>query len=283
MAKKSSKKSSRKKKKSFSALALKYLFLGIWYALKYICIGIFSVFKWIFLKIKGKVKEKKEAAEAADESERELPKGPVSEIKIIETVKGDYDSFLDKLKESDSLIGLVIGARGSGKTAVALSIIENIRGQKKNVFAMGISNLPKWIKTIENIDEIKNDSLVVIDEGGILFSSRNSMSDANKLLSQLLFIARHKNLTILFISQNSSNLEINTLRQADFMIFKKSSLLQKNFERKIVAKIYEEYVDGFEKHKDKKGLTLVYSDDFVGFVENTLPSFWSSKVSKSFR
>ena len=99
---------------------------------------------------------------------------------------------------------------------------------------------------------------------------------------QTLRIARHKNLTILFVSQNSSNLEINTLRQADFLVLKRSSLLQKNFERKIVAKIYGEHSDKFENYKAVKGLALIYAEDFVGFVENDLPSFWSSKVSKSF-
>ena len=260
--------------------------MGIWLIFKYICIAVYSVFKGIYLGICElfKKKDKTEiASSSAKEQKKEFPKGHVSQIKVIETIKGDYAAFWDNLKDADSLIGLVIGARGSGKTAAALSIAENLRSSKKKVFAMGFTSLPSWIKIVNNIDEIQNDSLVVADEGGILFSSRDSMSNSNKLLSKLLFIARHKNLTILFISQNSSNLEINTLRQADFMVLKKSSLLQKNFERKIVAKIYSDNAAGFEKHKEIKGLSLIYSDNFIGFVENGLPSFWSSKVSKSFK
>ena len=37
------------------------------------------------------------------------------------------------------------------------------------------------------------------------------------------------------------------------------------------------------KLKDKKGLTYIYSEEFRGFIANKLPSFWTQKISKSFR
>lgn len=272
----------RKKRSNAFFLVFKYFFLGIWYAFKYMGIGIYHTCRLICSGI-GKIFNRENSVVLRAKKRYFPSKAKVSKIRILETVKGDYSVFWNKLKESDSLIGIVIGARGSGKTAIALRMAENLQDCKKKMFAMGFSELPSWIEIVDNIDEIKNDSLVIIDEGGILFSSRDSMSNSNKLLSELLFIARHKNLTILFISQNSSNLEINTLRQADFLILKRSSLLQKNFERKIIAKIYDEYNDKFEKYKDVKGHALVYSNDFVGFIENDLPSFWSTNVSKGFR
>ena len=299
--KKSSKKSASKKvvkknkgydhiKSGFTGawLVLKYVGLGIWYFFKYIYLGIVWIAKLIAGGFSKSVEDKdsKESKRKSKKIKGELSSTEyVSKINVVETLKGKYNSFWSKITTADSLIGIVIGARGSGKSAISLSIAENLRGTKKRFFAMGFPNstLPHWITVVETVDAIENDAFVIVDEGGILFSSRESMSDANKLLSDLLFIARHKNLSILFVSQNSSNLEINTLRQADFLILKKSSLLQKNFERKIVAKIYEEYSDGFEKYKKNKGIALLYSDDFIGFIENELPSFWSMKVSKSFR
>jgi hypothetical protein len=95
-------------------------------------------------------------------------------------------------------------------------------------------------------------------------------------------IARHKNLSVLFISQNSSNLDVNILRQADCMLLKPSSLLQKDFERKKITEIYEEVKEDFQRLKDHKGLTYIYSEEYRGFVENDLPSFWSQGISKSF-
>lgn len=299
--KKSSKRSASKKvaKKNRGYTHVKSVFTGMWLVLKYIGLGIWYFFKHIYIGIVwlaklivgGFSKSLDDKDSKVSKKESKQIKGElssteqISKINVVKTLKGKYDSFWSKITTVDSLIGIVIGARGSGKSAISLSIAENLRGTKKRFFAMGFPNssLPHWITVVENVDAIENDAFVIVDEGGILFSSRESQSGANKLLSDLLFIARHKNLSILFVSQNSSNLEINTLRQADFLIFKKSSLLQKNFERKIVAKIYEEYSEDFEKYKNNKGVALLYSDDFIGFIENELPSFWSMKVSKSFR
>ena len=108
------------------------------------------------------------------------------------------------------------------------------------------------------------------------------MSNANKLLSGLMMVARHKNISIIFISQNSSNLEVNILRQADFLALKPSSLLQKDFERKIVQKIYESVDKYFKRFKEDRGLVYIYSGKFRGFVSNPLPSFWGEGVSKGF-
>lgn len=228
----------------------------------------------------------KNSEENSTKKKRESIKAVFSPFKIIETIYGDYKKWVDKNIESDSQIGIIIGARGSGKTAFGIKFIENIYAQnKEKCFAMGFKpeELPSWIKVVSDISEIENDSWVLIDEGGILFSSRSSMSSANKLLSQLILIARHKNINIVFISQNSSNLEINILRQADFLALRKSSLLQKDFERKIIQKMYTETQNKFEKYKGDKGITYIHSEQFRGFVSNPLPSFWKEEISKSFK
>mgnify|MGYP001562619392 FL=1 len=165
-------------------------------------------------------------------------------------------------------------------------MLENIYAKtSRKCYAIGFkeNEMPSFVDVVEKTDEIENDGFVLIDEGGVLFSSRRAMSTANKMLSDLILISRHKNLTILFISQNSSNLDVNIIRQADFLILKPSSLLQKDFERKIVKDLYDKTKDKFDKYNDRIGLTYLYSDDFTGFVTNKLPSFWSENISKSFR
>ena len=126
-------------------------------------------------------------------------------------------------------------------------------------------DMPIWIDVVEDIKQLKNKSFVLIDEGGILFSSRSSMAEPNKLLSELMFIARHKSISIIFISQNSANLEINAIRQADYLVLKPSSLLQKDFERKKIKEIYEDIGAKLKKYKkdNVKGITYIYSDEFT--------------------
>lgn len=206
-------------------------------------------------------------------------------LMIINSKHGSLDTFEQFLLVNKSTIGLILGARGTGKSALGMCLLENFAAKtSKNIYAMGFqqSSLPAWIKVTAAISEIKSNAALLVDEGGIEFSSRDAMSNANKLLSEILLIARHKDLSVIFITQNSSNLEINAIRQADYLLLKPSSLLQKDFERKKIKEVYEGVANEFEKYKDVQGLTYVYTDKFTGFVTNTLPTFWSEKVSKGY-
>ena len=205
---------------------------------------------------------------------------------LLKNLKGTFSSFEEKLLSEQSTIGIILGARGTGKTAIGLKLLENIHSKTgRTVYTMGFKteDLPHWILNIDSIDDVKNDGAVLLDESGIQFSSRESMSNINKLLSNLLLISRHKDLTLLFISQSSSNLDINILRQSDFLILKPSSLLQKDFERKKINDIYKEAEKDFKHFKEDKGLAYIYSEAYKGFISNPLPSFWTSNVSKAFR
>lgn len=224
---------------------------------------------------------------AAAEARKPRAGAAYVEINAVNVVDGSLEGFEEKLLNSKSTVGLIIGARGSGKSALGLRILENVHAKtNRKVCAMGFGegSLPRWVKVIGNAEDIENGSFVLVDEGGIIFSSRDSMSDANKLLSNLLLIARHKDLSVLFISQNSANLEVNAIRQADYLLLRKPSLLQKDFERKKIREVYEQAERNFrESGVDVAKATFVYSDEFRGIVENALPSFWSEEVSKSFK
>ena len=218
-------------------------------------------------------------------TKREAMTAQYEPFTVTETKQGNFQAFEKHIFASDSTIGIIVGARGSGKTGFGIKLLENLYAKhKKKCFAIGFieQEMPSWITVAEDPQQLENNGFVLIDEGGILFSSRKSMTSANKMLSDLLLIARHKNLSILFIAQNSSNLDVNIIRQADYLVVKKPSLLQKDFERKFIQDIYNKVGDEFKKYGDKKGVTYIYADKFTGFVENPLPSFWSVKISKSF-
>ncbi|MFH1238114.1 MAG: zonular occludens toxin domain-containing protein [archaeon] len=267
----------KKRKKKVSKF-LRYLGKGLLFIVKlpYYC------FKGAYLLDK-KISEKDR--EVKVKKKRDSINSKYEKFKIIHVIEGDYSEWVNDVSKSDSQMGIILGARGSGKTAFAIKFLENFYSKyEKECFAIGFrkEELPSWINVVSDIGEIKNNSMVLIDEGGVLFNSRSSMSSANKLLSQLIMVARHKNISIIFISQNSSNLEVNILRQADFLVLKPSSLLQKDFERKIVQKIYESADKDFERFKEHQGLTHIYSGKFRGFVSNPLPSFWKEGISKGF-
>lgn len=285
------KKRTKKKLQKFSAklvrgllvLILVYPFKLIWFLLKQLY--------HIFFKRKKSKEQKKISKKKSKEIINEIQQGkkkhtakeePFDELRA---KKGELDPFLERIYSNKSMIGLILGARGTGKSALGMRILENVKAKTgRNIYALGFkpTTLPRWITVVNSVSSIENNSFVLVDEGGIEFSSRNSMSDANTLLSELLLIARHKDLSILFITQNSANLEVNVIRQADYLLLKPSSLLQKDFERKKIKEIYSSAESDFLSLAAHRGLTYIYADTYRGFVTNTLPSFWNEQVSKGY-
>ena len=273
------KKSTKKKIKKAVSYSLKgILKLIIVYPAK----GLWKLGKLIINKIKKSPDSSvgKKTAKGKVKAEAGYEK-----LDVVKQIKGNLAPFEKKLYSSKSTIGLILGARGSGKSAIGMRLLENFKVKsKKKIYALGFKaeSLPKWITVVSKVEDIENGSVILVDEGGIEFSSRKSMSDANTVLSDLLLIARHKDLSVMFITQNSANLEINVIRQADYLLLKPSSLLQKDFERKKIKDIYVSAASGFEEFKETVGLMYIYADSFQGFVTNGLPGFWSDKVSKGY-
>jgi hypothetical protein len=288
--KKKTKKKIGKVVQGFFKLVIVYPIKGLWFILEQLYILIQDALSQT--KKSNKVASKRTSAEKPVQTQEKEPEiGRIISTPIfhalreIKPLEGDFTNFQELLYTNKSTVGLIIGARGTGKSAIGMRILENFKTKtKKNIYALGFKStaLPTWITIIHNIKDIDNNSVLLIDEGGIEFSSRKSMSNANTLLSEVLLIARHKDLSVLFITQNSSNIEINVIRQADYLILKPSSLLQKDFERKKIQKIYEEVEDEFKEFKADVGLTHIFSNNYRGFVSNTLPSFWSEDVSKGY-
>jgi len=278
------KKSKKSNKSTSKDSGIVIFFKVILWPFKILFIIISWIFKIIILGIEKLIELLKKRKEKSIENNPHKIDYYVP-LKTIKSISGNFQTFENMLSKKDSTIGIILGARGSGKSAFGLKLLENLHALSgRKIFALGFKTdeLPHWIHAIEDIEAIENNSYVLIDEGGILFNARKGFSDANQLLSKLLLIARHKDLSIMFISQNSSNLEINAIRQADYLVLKPSSLLQLDFERKKIKDIYVEASEDFAKFKKVKGLTYIYSDTFKGFVTNSLPTFWTQSISKSF-
>jgi len=82
---------------------------------------------------------------------------------IIESVKGDYKSFEKKIL-NHSIIMLITGKRGSGKTALGMKFLELFKEKdKKKIMAMGFddANLPWKIKKINDIEDAKKNSIKI--------------------------------------------------------------------------------------------------------------------------
>ncbi len=204
------------------------------------------------------------------------------DFNIVKQMSGNYEDFKNRLRNS-SLIMLITGKRGSGKTALGFKLLDAVRGKRK-AYYLGEGKLPKFIKKVSDIKDVRNNSILLVDEAAIAYSSRSSMKKSNKVLGELMAIARHKNLSLIIITQNSAMIDLNVMRLSDTLIFKEPSLLQSRFERKSILDLFRKAEEQFKKinSADRKKHFYVLDDEFEGILDFSLPDFWSDKISKSF-
>ncbi len=232
--------------------------------------GLFGLFKSV-----GKVRNVRKPKE---------PPVPYVPFVVEDHVKGDYETFYNAAKKY-SLIMLITGKRGSGKTSLGMKFLEAMNKEtRRHCYAIGFDHtkLPRWMKKADDAEKVPNNSIVLVDEGAVVFSNRDAMKSPNKLLGKLMAIARHKNLSMILIAQNSAMIDLNVLRLADVVLLKEPSLLQAKFERKAIKEMYEKVKDKFEAVDDRHKYVYIWSDEFEGLVSYGLPEFWSEKISKSF-
>jgi len=186
---------------------------------------------------------------------------------------------------------LIIGRRGSGKSTLAYCIAEYFKG-KRECYSFNFPKpdlLPDFIKPIYDLD-FPEGSLIIVDEGYMSFSSRQSLSERNKFISNLNGLARQKDLLVIYISQESTSIDINIIRGIEVMFIKALSINQVRFERKEIRTFLsniKEKIDALGNADDIKRSVYVLCDllgkHFEGLVKNanTLPSFWNEEISKA--
>ena len=203
------------------------------------------------------------------------------------TVEGNYKDFKKSLFKYPKVI-VITGKRRSGKTALAFRIAENLTKKlKKTPYVLNFptDNLPKKFKKKYSIEFVPIDSIVLIDEAGILFHQRETRKKTHVNLSKLLQICSQKNLHTITTVQNSANIDIDVLRQTDIFMIKKPSLFQLKFERKALKDLFLKAEKYFEKvnPNNQNAFVYVFSDEFEGLLKFSLPSFWKDEISYAWK
>ena len=124
------------------------------------------------------------------------------------------------------------------------------------------------------------------DEGYLAYHARRSMAANSVEMSQIVNLSRQRNQTFIFVTQEARQVDKNMASSANVIIFKDLSIMQLEFDRRELSKIAANAKEAFAgiNSADKKKWAYVYApdSDFMGLVENSLPSFWSERVSHVF-
>lgn len=188
------------------------------------------------------------------------------------------------------LLILILGGRGKGKSALGYRLLELLRWVA-NIYVVGLPKearkyLPEWIRMVASLEDVPPKSIVLVDEAYMSYHARSSMAAKAKAMSQLLNLSRHREQTLIFVTQESRQVDPNITSSANVIIFKKPGILQAEFDRPGLNKIASNAKEAFTTISagDEKKQSYVYApdSDFTGLVENSLPTFWTQKLSHIF-
>ncbi len=268
---------------------LKYLLIGVIKGVELVIILIVIILKFVKKMVGQIINGKEKVLKKVESKKGKIMKAVQNSAKfeafgVPKVIKGEYKKFDEKIM-NDSLIVLIFGKRGSGKSSLGFKCLENISSKTgRKCFALGVSpsKLPSWIGSVRNVENAPEGAIVLIDEGAISFGARDSMSAKNKELTKVMAVARHKDLSLIFVTQNTGFIDKNILALTDTLMIKEGSLLQIEMERPEVRKFYEKSEEQLKHMKgNKKKFVYVMDSDFEGIISYNLPSFWSDKLSKN--
>ncbi len=177
---------------------------------------------------------------------------------------------------------LFIGQQQSGKTALMFILAEWLSNMGKNVAWLGApAKLPSFIK-IATADyyEIPENCVIILDEGAVRFSQRNSMTSESKEFFSNIPIISHKD-QILFLSAQSLALtDVYSTHLFIAMFIKSMTQPQILAERSIVKEI-REWIP-FTNDKTVTYVRWVIHPALNFTVRIQLPNWWDSELSKPY-
>jgi len=193
-----------------------------------------------------------------------------------------------KILKPGSII-LITGRRGSGKTSAGHKMLEytKLRGP---CYIVGFpreaqKELPPWVGVISEIREAPPGATILLDEGPLLFSSKESMSQRNQKLLSDMILARQRGHTLIIITQDSSYIDKNVLRSIDTLIIKEPAPLQVKMDRPEIRTFLEKAARAFNQiEHDKRDFCYVAfsPSQFTGMIPIPKASYWNEKLSKAY-
>ena len=186
-------------------------------------------------------------------------------------------------------VNLVTGRRGSGKSSAGHKMLEYTRFRGP-CYIVGFpkqaqKELPQWVGIISEIREAPPGATILLDEGPLFFSSKESMSQQNRKLLSDIVLARQREHTLIIITQDSSYIDKNVLRAIDTLIIKEPAPLQLKMDRPEIRVFLEKAARAFsEIEHDKRAFCYVAfsPSGFTGMAPITKASYWNERLSRAY-
>lgn len=195
----------------------------------------------------------------------------------------NWEEYLGDFPFSTAIIGDV----GSGKTAVATSIIDQYKDEYAPYIVARKSvhkTYPEWMKRIdpENL-RIPKDAIIFIDDIHLYYHAREWAGGKSRLLDALSRERRQVNSAIVMTTQDAAVVDINLIRMLSAIIIKKPGLMQRKYERSAIQPMLNR---AYKELKDKDiAATYIISNqkDEEEVINISPPAWFTDEISMAHR
>lgn len=186
---------------------------------------------------------------------------------------------------ADRTDAVVLGARGSGKTACAVWLAQHCadaRGVPVDALGWPAAVASTFgFRSVSRLDPGARDRIVLVDEAGLQVSPGKRQA----ALAELLALARHRGVGVVWTSQGFGSVHRDILRSEAVLVAKRIDPMAARFDREEVADWLSSVV-GFQARdpglvNGRGGLAYV-GGRWLAF-ENPLPAGWSERISRLWR
>ncbi len=203
------------------------------------------------------------------------------------------------MKDYSQGVIIINGHRGEGKSALGWDLAQKLH-QKTNkpVSALGLprtvrEHFPKrgfgkggiqFVNSINQVNKMKP-SIIILDEASFIANSRDAMSKDNKGWLKLIAICRHKDHLLIFIHQQSRQLDIQIMMDADLVLLKRPTQLHLRGARSEFKPEIQEAYALFETMRGdtrKKVYAIDYHYGKKAMLQASMPTWWGDKVSRAY-
>jgi len=184
-------------------------------------------------------------------------------------------------------VTLILGRRGSGKSAFGYRALEDAHARGLPCCVMGLPPskaglLPDWVEVADDPRRLPDSSAVFVDEAYMLMFARESMAAFNKLMAKLMGITRQRDQLFLFATHLTRKLDVGVVYDSDNIVFRQPSHLHARFERPELEPMLREADEFFRGVEDPIRWAYVVTERGTYRVEVELPSFWTEELSRAF-
>jgi hypothetical protein len=179
---------------------------------------------------------------------------------------------------------LILGDTGEGKTVAMVSAMEWFKDKGCYVYLMDKPGIyPKWVHNLSsnNIDMKEPNSVLCIDDAhNFFYAGMEEDRDDLKALDLINRARRHGGKrSVVYNTQMSTVLSRKLIGMTTFLVFKRSSPVQIEFERPEFQKLF---IEANEALKDQPiNIGYVVSADYRGLIQIDMPKWFTEEISEA--